>query len=206
MLINFARELSPCFKQFSDVFRNSLILPEEKIPLEEKANRVFDLTFVWTVNFFSAEKSRMGPHIKLDLECIENLFDFIQRDQYHKSWLVNLRRHDGTLFTHSLNVCLLSLSFGKYLDWSPGKIKNFGLGALLHDIGMTNIPPAITQKPDRLSDEEMELVKKHPTIGFRLLKSFAPITRDALIMVLQHHEHGIGMGYPDNLTLPKIHL
>ncbi len=81
-----------------------------------------------------------------------------------------------------------------------------GRGALLHDIGMTRVPAAMLNKKGKLSDDEWDLVKRHPYSGYVLLKTLSIMKRETLFLILQHHENGDGSGYPDGLKMTRIHL
>jgi len=72
-----------------------------------------------------------------------------------------------------------------------------GLGGLLHDTGKALVPDAILNKPGRLSDEEFEIVKRHPRDGHDLLLKTPGIGRIPLDITLHHHERRDGSGYPD---------
>jgi HD-GYP domain-containing protein (c-di-GMP phosphodiesterase class II) len=79
------------------------------------------------------------------------------------------------------------------------------LGALLHDVGKIGVPDRILQKPGRLTDEEYQVIKRHPLLGARMLspiKELAP----AVPAVRYHHERFDGKGYPDGLRGEEIPL
>ncbi|WP_420410973.1 HD-GYP domain-containing protein [Roseibium sp.] len=70
-------------------------------------------------------------------------------------------------------------------------------GAIVHDIGKTQIPLAILDKPAKLSDSEMELVRTHPRHGYRILQKNPKLDDRIKILALEHHEYLDGSGYPD---------
>ena len=70
---------------------------------------------------------------------------------------------------------------------------------------MTKVPRQVIAKPARLSEAEMDVVKRHPVVGYNMLKNYAAIRWEVLSMVRQHHEHGDGSGYPEGLSLKNIH-
>ena len=78
-------------------------------------------------------------------------------------------------------------------------------GGLMHDIGKLAIPEAILFKPDRLTDQEYEIIKEHVTIGSELLDDFDTLKSVAL-SVRHHHERWDGNGYPDGLEAEEIPL
>jgi HD-GYP domain-containing protein (c-di-GMP phosphodiesterase class II) len=81
----------------------------------------------------------------------------------------------------------------------------FGLGGLLHDIGMTSLPLGIIEKPAALTLDEQVLVRNHPQDGYNLLINLPYLPKEVLFMALQHHENGDGSGFPRGLRLQEIH-
>ena len=86
------------------------------------------------------------------------------------TWLDEVRRyHEGT-FQHCLLVTGIAVAFGLDVGFSGGDVSRLGMAATLHDIGKARIPLAILDKPGRLDPEEEEIIKRHPAIGYDLLK------------------------------------
>jgi len=166
---------------------------------------VCDATHMWILNFFNSEEARTGEQIKLAMKFLDNLFEALKGDRQNILYLLEIRRHSFRLYTHCLNVCLLGLAYTHYLGWPPEKVQGFGLGALLHDIGLIRMPRIVLEKKEKLSPEEMAKVKRHPQDGFQMVQVFIQLRWEALQMVLQHHENGDGSGYPDGLKLTGIH-
>ena len=104
---------------------------------------------------------------------------------------------DPNLNGHSSHVKEIAMVFYSHLPLHLKRainIENFEYAALLHDIGKLGVPEAILNKPAKLTDEEWEIMKKHPSIGtnfLRPLKSFEPI----FDWILYHHERADGKGY-----------
>jgi len=171
----------------------------------EKAIVTYDVLQVWTRNFFASSQGRADAQLDLSLQCIDGVLHLVRQEKANLGFVFDIRRYDRDRYTHSLNVCLLGLAFVSYLRWDLDRARAFGLGALLHDIGLTEIPAEILNKKVPLTEEERELIEKHPAHGFRLLKNFGSISHDSLMMVLQHHENGDGSGYPQKLHLAAIH-
>ncbi len=89
------------------------------------------------------------------------------------------------------------------LDYSPEKIEAMLLAGTLHDIGKVEMPDEILTKPGRLTEEEFDILKKHPQDGYDILKEneeFAGV----LAVVLMHHEAYDGKGYPFGLAGEEI--
>jgi HD-GYP domain-containing protein (c-di-GMP phosphodiesterase class II) len=120
------------------------------------------------------------------------------------SWLDEVRRyHEGT-FQHCLLVTGVAVAFGLDVGFSGGDVSRLGIAATLHDIGKARIPLPILDKPGRLDPEEEEIIRRHPAIGYDLLKGVSGISPDILDGVRHHHEYLDGSGYPDGLAASQI--
>ena len=100
---------------------------------------------------------------------------------------------------HSERVCALAIDTALNLNLDHKAINNLRQGALLHDIGKVGIPNAILDKPDKLTDQEFDLIKNHPRLGEQILEPIKEYSH-ALPIVLQHHENYDGSGYPDGVA------
>ncbi len=119
-------------------------------------------------------------------------------------WLDEVRRyHEGT-FQHCLLVTGVAVGFALDIGFSSADVKRLGMAATFHDLGKAHIPLSILDKPGRLDPDEEEIMKRHPTIGYDLLKDIPGLGPDILDGVKHHHEYLDGSGYPDGLTGPEI--
>ncbi|WP_434509699.1 HD-GYP domain-containing protein [Desulfitobacterium sp. AusDCA] len=119
--------------------------------------------------------------------------------------LVDLHGYDNFTFSHSLNVLLLSIVTGLSMGYPKSKLKMLGIGAMLHDIGKMLIPIEILNKPDILTDEEFEIIKKHAINGYNRSKVFDILDVNGRTIILHHHERVDGSGYPDGQRGNEIH-
>jgi len=103
---------------------------------------------------------------------------------------------DYSTVIHSVNVMALTLGFCFYSKLSLNETKRLGLSALLHDVGKTEIPDNILKAPRRLTDEEFEIMKRHPKIGEYIIKIKSAIGGSIARGALDHHEKLDGSGYP----------
>lgn len=106
---------------------------------------------------------------------------------------------------HSDRVAAISRRLAQQMNLDEQKCEEIYLAGLLHDIGKIGVPDRILQKPDLLTDEEFDILKQHPAIGYRVLKQLSQISY-VLPGVLHHHESLNGEGYPDGLVGDKIPL
>ena len=107
---------------------------------------------------------------------------------------------------HSTSVSRYSEALARAINLPENEVQRIALGALLHDVGKIGIPENVLKKPSRLSDEEWEIMKQHPTIGAEKVLAPNEALRDLIPMVKYHHEHIDGTGYPDKLKGDKIPL
>jgi putative nucleotidyltransferase with HDIG domain len=106
---------------------------------------------------------------------------------------------------HSERMTDIAVKIGKTLGLDQTSLNHLRLGCLLHDIGKIGTYEAILNKPGRLTDEEMTIMKQHPSRGEEILKPIRQF-RDILAIVRHHHERFDGQGYPDGLVGEHIPL
>jgi putative nucleotidyltransferase with HDIG domain len=110
---------------------------------------------------------------------------------------------DTETHDHTRRVTQLSLHLARALGIRGPELTGVEWGAALHDVGKIGIPDAILLKPSSLTDDEWDTMKRHCEIGHRMLRGFG-FLRDALPVVLHHHEHFDGSGYPYGLSGDSI--
>jgi putative nucleotidyltransferase with HDIG domain len=110
---------------------------------------------------------------------------------------------DPTIVGHSSRVAALSRNFAKKLGMSVEEAEELYLGGLLHDVGKIGIPDAILNKPGKLSDEEMEIMRRHPRIGAELMGRIK-LPEMIIRSISEHHERLDGRGYPHGLSADSI--
>ena len=117
----------------------------------------------------------------------------------------DLRGHDDYTFRHSVHVMVISLLMGKALEMPEGMLTALAMGAVLHDIGKTQIPVEILNKPGRLNPEEMRVMRRHPEMGAAMLEGSRLVPPESRRVLAQHHERWDGSGYPLGLKGREIH-
>jgi putative nucleotidyltransferase with HDIG domain len=110
---------------------------------------------------------------------------------------------DDHVYEHSRRVKDYALLAAKYLALNPRELQAIEFGALLHDIGKIGVDSEILRKPGPLTDEEWKIVYEHPQKGADILKDI-PHLKDAINIVLYHHEKYDGTGYPKKLKGEEI--
>ena len=120
-----------------------------------------------------------------------------------KAMLSVIEAHDVSIRENSERIARLSASFSTYLKLPKQEIERIYVASLLHDIGMIHIPSEIIQKPDKLTEGEMAMVKMHPEIAEKILSNLS-FLKGMLPVIRHHHEAFDGSGYPDGLKGDKI--
>lgn len=114
-------------------------------------------------------------------------------------------KRDSYTASHQHRVTQLACAMAREMGLSDDRIEGVRVAATLHDIGKIYVPAEILNKPGRLLDLEMGLIKIHPKIGYDILKSI-PFSWPVAQIVLQHHERIDGSGYPLGLSGDDIFL
>ena len=118
--------------------------------------------------------------------------------------LVDIRSMNNYMYSHSVNVAVISLTIGLAFKFPKKKLEALCIGALIHDIGKSLLPKEVSDKQDKLNEEEKEIMMQHPRIGYKYLSSTYNINSLSKLIVLQHHERPDGKGYPDSLNGDNI--
>lgn len=107
-------------------------------------------------------------------------------------------------YSHSLNVSVLCMMLSKGLGLTPEQARVLGLGALLHDIGLMEVPDRVLKKrQDEYTKPERDLRAMHCEFGLRIGKQLG-LSPEVLAIIFQHHEMVDGTGYPVGAKLDKI--
>ncbi|WP_289140439.1 HD-GYP domain-containing protein [uncultured Brevibacillus sp.] len=119
--------------------------------------------------------------------------------------LSSLHVLDGYFFHHAVNVAVLAGVVGLAKGYNQSQMMELGIGALLFDIGMTQVPKELWTMPTELSQEERQRIQYHTEDGFNILRNQHNISVVSAHCALQHHERYNGTGYPRQLCEKNIH-
>lgn len=152
------------------------------------------------------EDIRNGKAIDVERskEVVEDITHSVIKNSDALLWLTYLKNRDQYTALHSLNVCILSILFGGHLGLEEHFLQELGLGALLHDIGKLRVPLEILNKPDKLTANEFEIMKRHPALGVKILQVTSGLPKTVFDIVYTHHERINGKGYPRNLRSDEL--
>lgn len=142
------------------------------------------------------------------LEVRLQLESLIRHIQHYNILAISPRRTGDKdyLLYKSVLVSLTSYQLAKWHGLQPKDLLPVALGGLFHDIGNVKIDSAIMEKTSKLTEVEMEEMKKHTVYGYHLLKNVPAINEGVKLCTLQHHEKEDGSGYPLGVRGDKVHI
>lgn len=197
--INRLKELDVTYVYIEDTLTQDIDVPDvisEKTRVESIVAAKQIMEKIKIGNGIDAEQAKKVANTLVDELCRNHgaLVNFI-----------DMRTQNDYLFGHSVNVCVLSIMTGLNLGLNELRLRDLGVGALLHDVGKTQLPAELLNKTGRLTPEEIIEIKKHPLLGFDILRKNPDISLISAHCAFQHHERFDGTGYPRSLMKEEIH-
>jgi HD-GYP domain-containing protein (c-di-GMP phosphodiesterase class II) len=110
---------------------------------------------------------------------------------------------DYSIYSHSINVSMLAMAFGRYMGMPDTRVQNLGVGGMLHDVGMAKLPSWAMNNPQEFTPQQRAIMRQHPHHGYKMLLPIGAVPYDVLQIVLNHHENADGTGYPSGLKADK---
>lgn len=117
----------------------------------------------------------------------------------------SLKVSDDYTFKHCVDVATMGMLVAKKVGMNDKDVKDIATAGLLHDLGKVEIPKEILNKPGKLTNEEYNIIKKHPIYGYNLVKSNNKLSDGVKRGILMHHEKIDGTGYPLGAKANQIH-
>ena len=136
------------------------------------------------------------PDAPAALQAIEGLADAVTQNRTALVALTAMRNYDNYTFTHMVNVSILTMGQARALGIEGRLLREFGLSALMHDIGKVRTPKEILNKPDKLTDEEFVVMRRHVVDGAEILRRTPEMPILAPVVAFEHHLRIDGTGYP----------
>ena len=165
------------------------------------------------------EKRRLAKELKEKIKQLsasnsenKRLYELISKEyneeiEGSKSVIISLANiieaKDAYTDGHTRRVSAISLALGKEIDLKPNELEILEISGMIHDVGKVGVPEQILNKPGKLTEEEFEIVKKHPEIGERICIPIGAFKK-FLGPIRHHHEKLNGKGYPDGLRGNEI--
>lgn len=151
---------------------------------------------------------RLGKQVEVEQlnPVVEQMTQSILRNKDALLNLSRIKQKDAYTFQHSVSSCALLISFCRALGLEADVTRLAGIGGLLHDVGKMKVPDEILNKPGRLTDDELGVMKSHVVHSREILEQTPGVARLSLEIAAQHHERFDGSGYPLGLKGDEISL
>lgn len=185
-----------------DVMVEETLPPEVQQEVLSKVKRIYDKMSDPKRAVHFSQSGTLGREF---VDMFKLLIDTLSSNRSFVISLSNMYASDAYLYTHCMNVGVMATLLGLANGFDEDRIKKFGLGALLHDIGKLQIDRAILDKPGALTPEERVEIERHCELGYQFLVRQPDISLLSAHCALQHHEKFDGTGYPRRLKGNDIH-
>jgi len=146
------------------------------------------------------------PDLPQALHAVEGLADAVTNNRTALVALTAMRTYDNYTFTHMVNVSILTMGQARALGIEGRLLREFGLSALMHDIGKVRTPKAVLNKPDKLTDAEFEIMRRHTVDGAEILRRTPEMPILAPVVAFEHHLRIDGTGYPFGAKRSALNL
>jgi putative nucleotidyltransferase with HDIG domain len=146
------------------------------------------------------------PDLPGAVQAIDGLADAVAENRTALMALTAMRTYDNYTFTHMVNVSILTMGQARALGIEGKLLREFGLSALMHDIGKVRTPKEILNKPEKLSDDEFLIMRRHTVDGAEILRRTPEMPVLAPVVAFEHHLRLDGGGYPVGVKRTALNL
>jgi putative nucleotidyltransferase with HDIG domain len=146
-----------------------------------------------------------APDADAAREMVDSLAQAVAQNRTALLSLTALKNYDNYTFTHMVNVSILTMGQARGVGIDGALLREFGMAALMHDIGKVQTPNEILNKPGKLTDEEYTILKRHTVDGAEILRKTPEMPTLAPIVAFEHHLRADGTGYPSAVR-PQLNL
>jgi putative nucleotidyltransferase with HDIG domain len=146
------------------------------------------------------------PDVNVARTMIDGLAQAVAQNRTALLALTTLKNYDNYTFTHMVNVSILTMGQARGLGVDGALLREFGLAALMHDIGKVRTPLEILNKPDKLTDDEFVIMRRHVVDGAEILRKTPDVPTLAPVIAFEHHLRMDGSGYPHAVSRPSLNL
>ena len=170
------------------------------------ARRVYGTAVGTAETLWNAAKAGDQPDPGAARKIIDSLARLVSQDRTSLVALTALKKYDNYTFTHMVNVAALAMAQARSLNVEGPLLREFGFAALMHDIGKVNTPLEVLNKPDKLSKEEFDVMKRHVVDGAHILRRTPEMPALAPVVAFEHHLKQDLSGYPEGIGSRKLNL
>ncbi|WP_341200851.1 HD-GYP domain-containing protein [Planomicrobium okeanokoites] len=168
----------------------TMLGPDDLISVKN-LEEVLQITAKSDVTFLSISNAMVFHSLSEDIKELRKIGEIVERK-------------DKYTYRHSSRVSKFAVKTASKMKLDRQRVDDLFIASILHDIGKINIPEEVLNKPGKLTNEEFDMIKKHPGDGADMLRKTA--YKKLADIVEQHHERINGRGYPFGLKADEILL
>jgi putative nucleotidyltransferase with HDIG domain len=157
-------------------------------------------------DIWDSAQTEGSPDATAARSMIDGLAQAVAQNRTALLALTTLKNYDNYTFTHMVNVSILTMGQARGLGIDGSLLREFGLAALMHDIGKVRTPLDVLNKPDKLTDEEFVIMKRHVMDGAEILRMTPDVPALAPVVAFEHHLRIDGSGYPSGVTRSALNI
>ena len=204
-----AEDALASFTDFKHV-RVGRVVVEHKVDADARdmstIRRMYSEAVATAGSVWESAETEGRPDATLARTMIDGLAQAVAQNRTALLALTTLKNYDNYTFTHMVNVSILMMGQARALGIDGALLREFGLAALMHDIGKVRTPLDVLNKPEKLTDEEFEIMKRHVVDGAEILRGTPDVPALAPIIAFEHHLRIDGTGYPAGVNRHSLNL
>jgi putative nucleotidyltransferase with HDIG domain len=156
-------------------------------------------------DLWDSARAEGAPDADAARDVVDSLAQAVAQNRTALLSLTALKNYDNYTFTHMVNVSILTMGQARGLGIDGPLLREFGMAGLMHDIGKVQVPNEILNKPDKLTDAEFTILKRHTVDGAQILRKTPEMPTLAPVVAFEHHLRADGSGYPAAVR-PQLNL
>lgn len=157
-------------------------------------------------SLWESARVEQRPDASMAHTMVDGLAQAVSQNRTALIALTALKEYDNYTFTHMVNVSILTMAQARALGVDGPLLREFGLAALMHDIGKVRTPLEILNKPEALTPDEFTIMKRHVIDGAEILRATPDVPALAPVVAFEHHLRLDGSGYPSGVARPTLNL
>jgi len=213
---NVERHEPPADKDEADVFPSFAHIRVGRVTVDQRVEgnladmatikRLYNDAVSVAGSLWESAETEGKPDATMARHMIDGLAQAVAQNRTALVALTTLKNYDNYTFTHMVNVSILTMGQARGLGIDGPLLREFGLAALMHDIGKVKTPLEVLNKPDKLTDAEFAIMKRHVVDGAEILRKTPDIPALAPVVAFEHHLRMDGSGYPHGVTRTSLNV
>ena len=183
--------------------------PRKRLALDEEFQRTrvsFECAADTLDKVFDSLRSGSQTDISTVQEAVNPLIEGVFRNQEAVAALLRLKESGEYRYHHGVSMAVWAAILGRHLGLHRDELEKLAVGCAMCDVGMTQLPPELLDQAENLSEQQLKIVRAHPTMGAELVSKSRDVDFEILAIIENHHERMDGSGYPRGIEGAAIPL